>query len=244
MIPASAPARVAAALAAAPDGAVPLLHRGPDAVYVALYDRPGEPGGCVGVVGRRAVRVPCALRTRLDTLPPVSSARVARGVLHLDDVPVVVGRREEPAVPRLRLPCELPLRPAPAPDVEAMVGRGDGLTPYDDDVLCGWLAVHRAAGVATPEVDARVRAAAHRTTALSAALLDCAVHGEVVPAFAAWVRALGTPHEAARTRDLAAIGHSSGRGLLEGARLALASLVPASAPAAVPASAPHHRGAA
>ena len=33
-------------------------------------------------------------------------------------------------------------------DVAALLGRGDGLTPYGDDVLCGWLAVHRAAGVA------------------------------------------------------------------------------------------------
>lgn len=233
MIPASAPARVAAALAAAPDGPLEVLHRGPDAVYLSLAaDR------CVGVLGRRAVRVPCALHTRLDAIAPVGSAHVSDGVLHLDGVAVGVGRVVDVSVPRLRLPLEVQGRPdpAPAPDVEAMVGRGDGLTPYDDDVLCGWLAVHRAAGVATPEVDARVRAVAHRTTALSAALLDCAAHGEVVPQFAAWVRALGTPDEAGREADLARIGHSSGRGLLEGARLALTSLTSTTVP--------HHRGAA
>jgi hypothetical protein len=230
---------VAAALASAPDGAVPVLHRGPDAVYLSIHlsIAPSTGGArCVGVLGRRAVRVPCALQTRLEAIPAVGSARVLDGVLHLDDVPVVVGRVVDVSVPRLRLPLDVPAAPAPAPDVEAMVGGGDGLTPYDDDVLCGWLAVHRAAGVATPEVDARVRAATHRTTALSAALLDCAAHGEVVPQFAAWVRALGTPDEAGREADLARIGHSSGRGLLEGARLALTSLTSTTAP--------HHRGAA
>ena len=67
-----------------------------------------------------------------------------------------------------------------------MLGRGDGLTPLGDDVLCGWLALHRAAGVPTPDVDAEVRAEhLHRTTLLSATLLDCALHGEVMPEFAA-----------------------------------------------------------
>nr|WP_253945199.1 DUF2877 domain-containing protein [Nocardioides sp. zg-DK7169] len=105
-----------------------------------------------------------------------------------------------------------------------MVGVGDGLTPYGDDVLCGWLAAHRAAGVATPEVDDAVRALAHRTTLLSATLLDCAVRGEVLPEFAAWLRALGTPGEPAAAATLASIGHTSGLGLLRGARRALTAL--------------------
>jgi hypothetical protein len=99
-----------------------------------------------------------------------------------------------------------------------MVGRGDGLTPYDDDVLCGWLAVHRAAGVATPEVDAEIRALVHRTTLLSATLLDCAMHGEAIPEFAAW---LAAPDDPARAAALAAVGHTSGRGMLQGGRAAL-----------------------
>ena len=76
------------------------------------------------------------------------------GVLHLGAEPLVVGRLVDVTVPALAR--------AGSPgtiDVAALVGRGDGLTPYGDDVLCGWLAVHRAAGVATPEVDATVRAA-------------------------------------------------------------------------------------
>ncbi len=209
----SAPSRVRAQLAAAPDGPVPLVHRGPDAVYVDVAGR------CVGVVGRRATAVPCALRADLDRLPDVGRADLIGGVLHLDGVPLRVGRVVDVAVPRLATGVT---RPAPPPgDVGAMVGRGDGLTPYDDDVLCGWLATHRAAGLATPEVEAAVRAHLHRTTLLSATLLDCAMHGEVVPEFAAW---LSAPDDPGRTALLAAVGHTSGRGMLAGARVALAHL--------------------
>ena len=110
-----------------------------------------------------------------------------------------------------------------------MVGAGDGLTPYSDDVLCGWLAVHRAAGTETPEVDAAVRSALGRTTLLSATLLDCALHGEVIPEFAAWVSSLGSPAEPSTADRLARVGHSSGAGLLEGGRWALADLAARSA---------------
>ena len=218
MIPASAPSRVLDRLRAAPDGPVPVVHRGRDAVYVDVAGR------CVGVVGPRATAVPCALRITLERLDlgATRSARVEGGVLHLDDDPLAVGRLVDVQVPRLTTTAE---RPAPAPgDVADMVGRGGGLTPYDDDVLCGWIATHRAAGVSTPEVDAAVRSAAHRTTLLSATLLDCAMHGEVVPEFASW---LASPRDEGRTARLVAVGHTSGRGLLEGGRSALRHLAPA-----------------
>lgn len=209
MIPVSAPPRVRSHLAGAPDGAVPLVHRGRDAVYVEIAGR------CVGVVGSRATAVPCALRTTLDALD-VSAAHLAGGVLHLDGEPLVVGRLVDVTVPRLATGWT---RSAPPPgDVSRMVGRGDGLTPYDDDVLCGWLATHRAAGVPTPEVDAAVRGCLDRTTLLSATLLDCAMHGEAIPEFSAW---LADPGDAARTDALTAVGHTSGRGMLEGARFVL-----------------------
>lgn len=208
MIPVSAPPRVRSHLAGAPDGAVPVVHRGRDAVYVDVAGR------CVGVVATRATAVPCALRTTADALD-VAQAHLSGGVLHLDGEPLVVGRIIDVSVPRLPRAST----PAPLPgDVHAMVGRGDGLTPYDDDVLCGWLAVHRAAGVPTPEADAEIRACLDRTTLLSATLLDCAMHGEVIPEFAAW---LATPDDPDRTAALAAVGHTSGRGMLEGARAAL-----------------------
>jgi hypothetical protein len=196
-------------LRSAPDGPAPLVHRGRDAVYVEID------GSCVGVVSRRATAVPCALRTGTAFLPEVSAARVIDGQLHLDDERLVVGRLVDVSVPRIPRHCLAARTPG---DVRAMVGRGDGLTPYDDDVLCGWIAAHRAAGVPTPEVDAAVRASLSRTTLLSATLLECAMHGEVIPEFAAW---LADPDDPQRRAILAAVGHSSGRGLLEGAGLAL-----------------------
>jgi hypothetical protein len=218
VIPVSASVRVGARLRSAPDGPVPVVHRGRDAVYLDLD------GWCVGVVGVRATAVPCALRTGADRVPEAATAEVRGGVLHLDGTPLVVGRLVDVHVPRLQAAVGTPA--APPGDVAGMVGHGDGLTPYDDDVLCGWLAVHRAAGVATDEVDAEVRRHLDRTTLLSATLLDCAMHGEVIPEFAAW---LAAPHDDARAATLAAVGHTSGRGLLHGARVALDHLEGAAA---------------
>jgi hypothetical protein len=69
-----------------------------------------------------------------------------------------------------------------------------------------------------------VREHTHRTTLLSATLLDCAMHGEVLPEFGAWLSALGTDDEPARAAELMRIGATSGSGLLAGARLALTQL--------------------
>ena len=222
-LPVSAPPRVHARLQATADGPVPVLHRGPHAVYVDLH------GWCTGVVDAQAARVPCAMRAASGQLAdlPARYAEVRAGVLHLDGRPLVVGRFSRVAVPPLALPAALPVD-GPAPltteEVRSLVGAGDGLTPYGDDQLCGWLAVHRAAGVATPEVDAAVRAMAYRTTLLSATLLDCALHGEVLPEFGDWLQVVGTPSERGRAATLEAIGHTSGRGLLSGGRRALAGL--------------------
>lgn len=241
MIPVSAPPRVRALLRAAPDGPVSVLHRGRDAVYVEVGGR------CVGVVGAHASAVPCALRSRFDDLClatgelPGAAAYLRGGELHLDARPVRIGRLVDVSVPLLPSTASSaaaePIPPAavtelvgPVPgrlradDVPRIVGRGDGLTPLGDDVLSGWLALHRSARVPTPEVDAAVREHAWRTTVLSATLLDCAVHGEVIPEFAAYVAALGSPTEPGRAAALTAVGHTSGAGMLHGARLALSAL--------------------
>jgi hypothetical protein len=196
-----------------PDGPVPVLHRGPHALYLDLD------GSCLGVVTASAVQVPCALRTRLEVLPTVGNARVEGGMLHLDGVPLRIGRIADAGVPAMSRTRLGPLRAR----VDELVGAGDGLTPYGDDVLCGWLAVNRATGHATDDVDAEVRDRLHRTTSLSAALLDCAMHGEVIPEFAAYVAALGTGREDEAEATLRAVGHTSGAGLLEGAGWALAA---------------------
>ena len=96
-------------------------------------------------------------------------------------------------------------------------------------MLCGWLAIHHAAGVGVPEMARAVSASLARTTTLSATLLDCALHGEVLPEFARVVRALGSADAPAAeleaaVGDLARIGHTSGRALLLGADLGLHAL--------------------
>lgn len=212
-LPVSAPLQVVARLRAAPDRRLDVLHAGPDAVYVDLD------GWAVGVVSARATQVPCALRSRAATLPEVATCRVSGGVLHLDATPVVVGRLVATDVPRSDLGLTTQAPPVPA----EMVGCGDGLTPYGDDVLCGWLAIHRAAGMPTPDVDDEIRRLLPRTTKLSATLLDCAMRGQVVPEFAAYVASLGTAAQADAEAALSAVGHSSGAGLLEGAQWALAA---------------------
>jgi hypothetical protein len=228
---------VRAHLRDAPDGPAPVLHRGRHAVYVEVAGR------CVGVVGSDATAVPCALRLTSADLGQVRGDRafLRGGLLHLDDTPLGIGRIVDVRVPPLRnttrsvtaraIPPAAVIEfvgPVPArlgpDDVARVVGRGDGLTPLGDDVVCGWLAVHRAAGVATPEVDAAVRACLGRTTLLSAALLVCAIHGEVIPEFAAYVASLGTAAEPDRAATLTAVGHTSGSGMLYGARLALHAL--------------------
>ncbi|MFC5178355.1 DUF2877 domain-containing protein [Nocardioides taihuensis] len=215
-VPVAASPRVAGLLAAA-DGPLEVVHRGPDAVYVALGGEPGD--RAVGVLSRAAVPVPCGLRSRLAEVPD-GRAVVAGGVLHLGGVPLPVARLVDVRVPRID-PALVRPGTLDLADVDRLVGLGPGLTPYGDDVLCGWLAVHRAAGIATDEVDARVGALAGRTTLLSATLLDCAVRGEVVPAFGVWLAALETPREAAAADAVLAVGASSGAGLLAGAALAL-----------------------
>lgn len=113
-----------------------------------------------------------------------------------------------------------------------LVGSGPGLTPLGDDVLCGWLAAHRAAGCPTPATDAALdrlldpgsHPGRPATTLLSATLIDCARHGEVLPELGGWFSALSTPQEAAWLARLRSVGATSGAGLAEGARLALLSL--------------------
>jgi hypothetical protein len=203
-------------LVQAPDGPLRVVHRGPHSIYLDLD------GWCLGVLDAGAAQVPCALRAVSLAGLAGERAEIVGGVLHLDGVPVPVGRVVEVAVPRLAPGSGSAAAESADPGLAAwaaeQVGRGDGLTPYGDDVLCGWLAIHRAAGVATPRMDTAVRALLHRTTLLSATLLDCAMHGEVLPQFAAWVGALGTPSEPEAATALAAVGHTSGRGLLAGAR--------------------------
>jgi len=230
VIPVSAPPRVRDRLLEAPAGPVRVVHRGTHAVYLDVS------GWCVGVVDQHAAQVPCALGARTGDLGRLAAgpAYLSGGVLHLSGVPLVIGRLRRVGVPALRMDTAHRSESAVPLDtqtVTSLVGAGDGLTPRGDDVLCGWLALHRAAGVPTPVVDEAVRRRMQHTTLLSATLLDCALHGEVLPQFAAYVVALGTHAQALAERDLLAVGHSTGSGLLEGARWAAAEMFAVGEPA-------------
>lgn len=212
----SAPRRVVEHLRVAPDGPVRVLHRSTAALYLEVAGR------CVGVVAPGAAQVPCALRLP-GPIPATDDPCVEGGTLYLAGHPLRVGRFVDVRVPRIdpgtgRAPT------IDEPAVRRLVGRGGGLTPLGDDVLCGWLAVLVASDRLTDVTTRAVRGAVDRTTLLSATLLDCALHGEVLPEFAAYVAALGTPAEDTSARALRAIGHTSGTGLWWGARHALATL--------------------
>lgn len=208
-----------------------VVHRGRHAVYLDLD------GWCIGVVSLRATAVPCALRTALPdlgALADVAEARVADGELWLDDTVVRIGRLQDLTVPRLPSPrpwlADVLLEAGRSAADElgdlltrspwSLVGRGSGLTPLADDVLCGRLALQHALGVTSPDLpDPR-----DSTTLLSATLLACAGHGEVIPEFRLLVHALASGDRPAvrRAADaVAAVGHTSGAGLVLGAGLAL-----------------------
>ena len=120
------------------------------------------------------------------------------------------------------------LRRDPAATLEQVLGRGSGLTPFGDDVVCGILATLLAADdPCAPRLRERVtELAPRRTTALSATLLRRAGAGDVLPDFAAVVTALlERPAEApAAIAHLRTVGHTSGAGMLLGLCLALAHI--------------------
>jgi hypothetical protein len=103
--------------------------------------------------------------------------------------------------------------------VSCLLGRGTGLTPAGDDLVAGALATLRALGLpAADQLGAAVRAlAASATTRLSAALLEAADVGALVPEAAGVLRALagGGDVEAAADR-LIDLGHTSGWHLAAG----------------------------
>ncbi|MBO0846352.1 MAG: DUF2877 domain-containing protein [Nocardioides sp.] len=239
-LPVACPPRVAERLAAAPDGPLEILHACADSVHLDLG------GSAIGVVSVAGAGLPHEIRTMASrvTTGTAPSAYLDRGTLYLGGRALVTRRLVDVRAPRLdaaRVPKASPAAVLGTPRPRAvglvvrrgaitpatvadLVGRGDGLTPFGDDVLCGWLALHRAVGVPTPAVDDAVRRALPRTTTLSATLLECALAGEVADLVAGYVRAVGTPGEPDARVALESLGHSSGRGLAHGLDLARADL--------------------
>lgn len=132
---------------------------------------------------------------------------------------------QQPAGPDLDAATVALLGRRPAAALDRVLGRGSGLTPFGDDVVCGLLATLLAVeDPCAPQLRRESRALAPgRTTSLSATLLHRAGEGDVLPAFAQVVTALlhrPTDLEA-RVAQLRAVGHTSGAGMLLGLRLAL-----------------------
>lgn len=224
-----------------------VVHSGADAVYLDDGD------ACLGLLGRSAVAVPCGLQTTLRDLPPADrTARIGDGNLEVAGMQVRVGRIVDASVPRINacsttptvlaqacgdrlqaVRSELPasalsaLRGTDPAAVRALLGRGSGLTPVGDDVLCGWTATRHGLGTpSVPMIRAIQAAAPTSTTRLSATLLDRACAGEVIPQFRQLLLALRAPTASVpaigRAVDaLLAVGHTSGAGMLLGATLAL-----------------------
>jgi hypothetical protein len=227
----AAPTRVVSRLARAVDGERRVLHASGTALYVDLD------GWCLGLVSASATRVPCALWSTLPDLTPLAGRPVvvSDGTLVVGDVEVRIGRVADPRVTRvgrhedpgfgprnpmtsgLDLPADGHLTET---HLDAMIGRGPGLTPLGDDVLAGWFATRAALGEQDDALVAAARGRLAATTLLSATLVDCAIRGEALPQLAAW---LAAPTEA-HARALLAVGATSGAGLMTGARLALTSL--------------------
>lgn len=113
----------------------------------------------------------------------------------------------------------------------AEVGRGEGLTPRADDVLCGALLAARALGIARPDV-----LPVERTTSLSASLLRAASDGYAVPALVDHVTdAAAGSTDLTRTRELVlSIGHTSGEALVEGVELVLHAVATSPLPEGTP----------
>ncbi len=254
MIPVVAPPRVRDLLRAAPDGPVPVVHVGAHALYVEVGAR--AVGVLAAGAARVPCGLRTTLNHLQPLLSTNGgpTAYLGGGTLHVGGRSLPVGRIEGSYVPRLShgvvrsteadpvtvqatppatvtgfAAAHLPHGRIDAGAVPGLLGRGEGLTPLGDDLLAGWLALHRALGLPTDEVDHSVLRLLPRTTLLSATLLECAMHGEVLPEFAAWLRALDprapdTADQPARATALSAVGATSGAGLLLGARTALTQL--------------------
>ncbi|MDX6308706.1 MAG: hypothetical protein QOI06_1752 [Nocardioidaceae bacterium] len=195
-------------------------HRGADAWHLRA---PSAPLG-VSLLSPRAVRFPQGLVvSHLPTGCPEVSA--GEGALWYDDRRVTVSRWLNP--PNVLGRHRHRLRPSKGVESDRLaskwrsrLGRGEGLTPYGDDVLCGALLGLLASGDPRGRwLAGEIRGTDLRahTTATSAVLLRCAADGWCLPELDDVLQTIrrGRPDAVAVSR-LLAVGHSSGHGLLTG----------------------------
>jgi Protein of unknown function (DUF2877) len=197
--------------------------------------------GAVHQGGRRVVGISRWFdpRVRVGDVDPVAVARLATAVWSR--------RRRDPLLPDDavdRLADGL-ARGDVHRAVAALLGRGTGLTPAGDDLVAGALAALRSVGSrAADDLGKHVRALAPvATSRLSAALLDAAGFGAVVPEAAGVLWALvgveaSAGHDGpgaleAAVARLVGVGHTSGWHLAAGLLVGLShARRPANAPAA------------
>jgi hypothetical protein len=147
-----------------------------------------------GIDGRAVARFAHVVRSRARVdalLPPDALERLAAGLTRGDAAGAVAG----------------------------LLGRGTGLTPAGDDLVAGALASLRAVrSPAADQLGAAARALAPvATTRLSAALLEAADVGGLVPEAAGVLRALAGGGDVKTAADrLIALGHTSGWHLAAG----------------------------
>lgn len=253
----AAPAWVGARLAQPPHVGT-VIHAGSDAIYVSSYDdvlgvvsrhatslpctistRLHTLDGALGEGGRPMVgddvtigfgvidfgTTTVGVGRYIDfAMPTFNPAGVEPMKERLDGL---IGTSSHPTELDASLLSMLAARPTDA--LMLTLGRGSGLTPFGDDVVCGMIAILVAG--ADPCADGlcerAVALAPERTTSLSATLLRRAALGEALPAFADVVSALieNPNNAAARISQLLRIGHSSGAGMLLGLHLALEHII-------------------
>lgn len=171
--------------------------------------------------GGSQVRVGRYVDFRMPAFDPGSARRMR------DRLEQSIDRSSHP--PEIQPTVLATLRDRPVDALMQMLGNGSGLTPFGDDVVCAMMAtLLAAADRCAPALCAQaVALAPTRTTSLSATLLCRAAQGDVLPAFADVVTALGhqPDHAAERIARLLTIGHTSGAGMLLGLHCALDHII-------------------
>jgi hypothetical protein len=210
-----------------------VAHRGPRSCQLA--DAAGKVVACVIVPG--SVRLPHAVVVPFLPREP-SSVSVGDGSWGWDGFHASVSRWWAPSRPdERRLQARVDAQSAArfAAAWESGIGRGDGLTPFADDIVCGALVTLHAAGhplAAAVAADIAAAPLERRTTATSAALLRLAALGYCIDELGDYLRARAVvaPDHHVRseaTQRLLGVGHTSGRGLLEGVESVLLERVEA-----------------
>jgi Protein of unknown function (DUF2877) len=207
-----------AALLDGPEQVLSVVHR--SRVAYQLGDADGEVRVCLAAPS--AVRLPhSVVVVRLPS--ELREVVIGAGRLRWGSDEYRVARwwrPSRPDLPRLRPR----MRGAPVDELigswRARLGRGDGLTPYEDDVTCGALVTLRvAADPRSADWSKEVQSTPleRYTTATSAALLRFAAGGWCIDVMSRYLARLARCEEAtAEKAALRSVGASSGRGLLAG----------------------------